>query len=210
MGDLLAALRPVPVTAGLLLLSIAGFFLVYLNMPLPWVAALTYLPFELGRSGPAFAGMNGEYWRLVTPVFLHFSWLHIVFNALWTWEFGHRIERALGSRWLLLLFLVIAAISNTSQFAAGGPSIFGGMSGVVYGLLGFSWVAARLNSGWQFAPPPGLMVFMIGWLLVCLFGLIEVLGFGAVANAAHVGGLVAGGVLGGIAGYAASPRVGKG
>ncbi len=208
MGDFLSALRPVPVTAGLLLLSIAGFFLVYLNMPLRWVSGLTYLPFSIGRAGPSFAPMNGEYWRLVTPVFLHFSWLHIVFNALWTWEFGHRIERTLGSRWLLLLFVVIAVISNSSQFAAGGPSIFGGMSGVVYGLLGFSWVAARLQPRWQLAPPPGLMLFMIGWLLICLFGVIEVLGFGAVANAAHVGGLLAGGALGAIAGYA-SQRVGK-
>lgn len=208
MGDLVAALRPVPVTAGLLLLSIAGFFLVYMNLPLRWVSGLTYLPFTLGRAGPSFTPMNGEYWRLVTPVFLHFSWLHIVFNALWTWEFGHRIERILGSRWLLLLFLVIAVISNSSQFAAGGPSIFGGMSGVVYGLLGFSWVAARLQPRWQFAPPPGLMLLMIGWLLICLFGVIEVLGFGAVANAAHVGGLLSGGVLGAIAGYA-SQRVGK-
>ncbi|MFN2329939.1 MAG: rhomboid family intramembrane serine protease, partial [Chromatocurvus sp.] len=173
MGDLLAALRPVPVTAGLLLLSVAGFFLVYLNMPLDWVSGLTYLPFSIGRTGPSFAAMNGEYWRLVTPVFLHFSWLHIVFNALWTWEFGHRIENTLGSRWLLLLFFATAVISNTSQFLAGGPSIFGGMSGVVYGLLGFSWVAARLQPRWQFAPPPGLMLFMIGWLLICLFGVIE-------------------------------------
>ena len=208
MGDLLAALRPVPVTAGLLLLSAAGFFLVYFNMPLRWVATFTYLPFDIGRTGPSFAGMNGEYWRLVTPVFLHFSWLHIVFNALWTWEFGHRVERTLGSRSLLLLFLVIAIVSNTSQYVAGGPSIFGGMSGVVYGLLGFSWVAARLQPRWSFAPPPGLMLFMIGWLLICLFGVIEVLGFGAIANAAHVGGLLAGGALGAIAALA-SLRLGK-
>ncbi len=208
MADLLAALRPVPVTAALLLLSFAGFFLVYFNMPLRWVSGLTYLPFSVGRAGPSFAAMNGEYWRLITPVFLHFSWLHIVFNALWTWEFGHRIESALGSRWLLLVFFVVAVISNTSQFVAGGPSIFGGMSGVVYGLLGFSWVGPQLQPRWQFAPPPGLMVLMIGWLLVCLFGVIEVLGFGAIANAAHVGGLVAGAGLGAAAGLA-SVRFGK-
>ena len=41
------------------------------------------------------------------------------------------------------------------------------------------------------------MLFMIGWLVVCIVGLVEVLGFGAIANAAHVGGLVAGALLGG-------------
>ena len=208
MQELLAALRPVPVTAGLLLLSVAGFFLVYLNMPVRWVASLTYLPFSPERGGLVFGGMEGQYWRLVTPVFLHFSWLHIVFNALWTWEFGHRIERTLGSAPLFALFFIIAVVSNTSQFASSGPGIFGGMSGVVYGFLGFSWVGARLQPRWQFAPPPGLMVFMLGWLVICLFGVVEVLGFGAVANAAHVGGLLTGAILGGIAGLL-SARLGK-
>ena len=210
MQDLLNALRPFPITAGLLFCSLLGFSLVYFNAPVSWIAALTFTPFELTRAGPVFGEPGVQAWRLVTPAFLHFGWLHIAFNALWTWEFGRRIEARVGSLSTLGLFLVVAMVSNVAQYLFGGPGLFGGMSGVVYGLLGFSWVAARLNPRWQFAPPPGLMVFMIGWLLVCLLGLVEVLGFGAVANAAHVGGLLAGGLLGGIAGYAASDRVGKG
>jgi GlpG protein len=44
------------------------------------------------------------------------------------------------------------------------------------------------------------MLFMVGWLIVCLVGLVEVLGFGAIANAAHLGGLLCGAVLGGLFG----------
>ena len=40
------------------------------------------------------------------------------------------------------------------------------------------------------------MLFMVGWLFLCLFGVVESLGFGAIANAAHLGGLLVGAVLG--------------
>ena len=70
------------------------------------------------------------------------------------------------------------------------------MSGVVYGLLGFSWVAPLLQPHWRIQPAPTLMLFMVGWLVVCMVGLVQVLGFGAIANAAHLGGLLCGAVLG--------------
>jgi len=82
----------------------------------------------------------------------------------------------------------------------GGPSLFGGMSGVVYGLLGFSWVAPLLQPGWRIQPSPTIMLFMVGWLVVCMAGLVEAVGFGAVANAAHLGGLLCGALLGAIFG----------
>jgi GlpG protein len=40
------------------------------------------------------------------------------------------------------------------------------------------------------------MLFMVGWLLACIFGVVSALGFGAIANAAHVGGLLCGSALG--------------
>ena len=73
-------------------------------------------------------------------------------------------------------------------------------TGVVYGLLGFSWVAPLLQPRWLLQPAPAIMLFMVGWLVVCLVGLVEVLGFGAIANAAHLGGLLCGAVLGGLFG----------
>ena len=114
------------------------------------------------------------------------------------WELGSRIERGLGSLNLLGLFLVIALVSNTIQYLFGGPALFGGLSGVVYGLLGFAWVGATLQPAWGFRPANPIMLFMLGWLVICVLGVVEVLGFGAVANAAHVGGLLTGALLGAV------------
>lgn len=194
------AVQPVwqraPATLALLGLSILGFLLVYLPFPFSWVSYLTFTPFEIRGEMIRFGEMGGQYWRFLTPAFLHFGWLHIVFNGLWLWELGHRVEVLLGSRMLLALFLLVALLSNGAQYLFGGPAIFGGMSGVVYGLLGFSWVAGRLRPGWALEPPRPIMLLMVGWLVVCLLGIVETLGFGAIANAAHLGGLLAGALLG--------------
>jgi GlpG protein len=193
--------RSAPVTLALIALSILGFLLIYLNAPLAWLSLFTFLPFQAVGGQPVFEGMQGQYWRLVTPAFLHFGWLHIVFNGLWTWELGSKVEQVMGKINMLLLFLVIAVVSNTCQYLFGGPGIFGGMSGVVYGLLGFAWVAPLLQPRWRIQPARGIMIFMVGWLVVCMVGAVEVLGFGAVANAAHLGGLLCGALLGGVFGW---------
>ena len=186
-----------PLTLALSALSFVGFLLVYLHAPMEWLAQLTFTPFNLSGDKIQFYESSGEYWRLITPAFIHFGWLHIVFNSLWLWDLGSRVERVMGSFNMLLLFLVIALVSNVAQFVFGGPGLFGGMSGVVYGLLGFCWVGPLLQPRWQIQPTQGILLFMVGWLLLCVFGVVEVLGFGAIANAAHVGGLVSGAVLGG-------------
>jgi GlpG protein len=149
--------RSVPVTAILILFSVAGFLIIYLRAPVAWLGLLTFSPFELVNGKPVFDSIGGQYWRLVTPAFLHFGWLHIVFNSLWLWELGGKVERVMGHMNMFGLFLVIATVSNASQFAFGGPGLFGGMSGVVYGLLGFSWVAPLLQPAWRIQPSPTLM-----------------------------------------------------
>lgn len=192
--------RQAPVTALFAVLSIAVFLVFYLGAPQQWIGALTFLPFDIAGRELVFSDMDGQYWRLVTPAFLHFGWLHIVFNCLWLWELGGRVERVLGSGNTLGLLLVIAAVSNVSQHLFSGPVLFGGMSGVVYGLLGFSWVGPLLQRNWRIQPAPPIMMFMVGWLVLCMTGLMSVLGAGAVANAAHVGGLVCGAILGAVFG----------
>jgi GlpG protein len=197
-GGLTSTLAAAPVTVLLIALSALGFLAIYLGAPVSFVAALSFHPFELVAGRPVFGDGSGEYWRFVTPVFLHFGWLHITFNSLWCWELGRRIEQALGSVNLAGLFLVTAVLSNGIQDLVSGPVLFGGLSGVVYGFLGFAYVAGRLNPRWQgLAPATPIMLFMVGWLVICLLGVFDVLGF-SVANGAHVGGLVTGSVLGAV------------
>jgi GlpG protein len=191
-----AAWRKAPVTMALIVLSVCGFALVYFPFPAGWLSELTFTPYAINGTQIEFSPQGGEIWRFITPAFLHFGWLHIVFNCLWLWDLGVRVERVMGSLDMLLLFLVIALVSNTAQFVFGGPGIFGGMSGVVYGLLGFSWAGAYCQPAWLIKPPNAVMLFMVGWLVLCVLGVVGVLGFGAVANAAHVAGLVVGVCLG--------------
>jgi GlpG protein len=189
-----------PVTLLLVVLSIAGFAVVYLLRAGDVILLLAFSPTLGGDPANLAEATAGQYWRLVTPIFLHFSWLHIVFNCLWLWELGRRVEAVLGHFNALMLCLLIAVVSNVSQFVFGGGGLFGGMSGVVYGLLGFAWVAPLLQPRWPIRPMPAVMALMVGWLVVCLVGFVEAVGFGAVANAAHVGGLVCGAALGAVLG----------
>lgn len=188
------------VTLSLVVLSVCGFAVIYLPDAEVLVSYLAFTPLHLSPDRQLFAAMGHQYWRLITPVFLHFSWLHVAFNSLWLWDLGRKIEHHLGHFNMAMLFLVIAVVSNSSQFYFADPGLFGGMSGVVYGLLGFSWVAPLLQPRWDIRPATPIMLMMVGWLLACLFGFIEALGFGAIANAAHVGGLLGGAVLGALIG----------
>ena len=128
---------------------------------------------------------------------LRLSILHIIFNLLWWADLGRLIERHQSSAQLLLVTLVTAGISNVAQFLHSGP-LFGGLSGVVYGLLGYLWIYGRLNPGAGYALRREIVLFMLAWMVICFVGLSSV-----VANAAHLAGLVSGCLLGGIFGLMA-------
>ena len=128
-----------------------------------------------------------EWWRVVTPAFLHFSGMHIVFNLLWWWILGGMIEKSLGKTVLLLLFIITAIGSNITQLLATGPN-FGGMSGVVYGLLGFVWIIGYMRPNWGIGLQPAMIGFMLIWMVI---GFADVL-FVSMANEANLSGLIIG------------------
>lgn len=159
-------------------------------------AAATSFAFPVARALMAGGLAEGQYWRLVTPIFLHFGLMHLAFNCLWLALLGARLERLYGSLHLLLLVLVTGAVSNLIQYSWQGSGNFGGMSGVVYALLGYIWVKGQFDRQHLLQLPPGILGFMLVWLLVGMTGILElVLGVG-VANGAHVGGLLIGMLLG--------------
>ncbi len=129
--------------------------------------------------------------RTLTPALLHFGAIHLVFNSLWIWHFGRMIERAQSSLLYFGVVVLIAFFSNASQYLWSMTANFGGLSGVVYGLLGYIWM-------WQLVLPYGrlrLPPAMITVLLIALV-LMEVLAGSWIASAAHAGGLIAGVILG--------------
>jgi GlpG protein len=132
----------------------------------------------------------GQVWRLVTPILIHFGALHLLFNMMWLVDLGWKVERRRGSLYMLWLVLLLAIPSNLAQYLAGGPS-FGGMSGVVFGLVGYVWARNRFARGMEYPVPPQTMTLMLIWFVVCVLGLV-----GPIANWAHGVGLVTGGVWG--------------
>ncbi|MCG6659278.1 rhomboid family intramembrane serine protease [Halomonas campisalis] len=164
------------------------------------VAMLTIVPIGIvngslavGSLGEALA--SGQVWRLLSPAFLHFGWMHLIFNMLWLWYFGRQVEAFHGSRRMLLLLLVAGIGANLAQYAT-GTVLFGGMSGVDYALLGYVWLMSRRAPGSGFFVPQMLVVFMLGWMVFTMTDAAGAVGFGNVANEAHLGGLVVGLALG--------------
>jgi GlpG protein len=140
---------------------------------------------------------QGEVWRLFTPMLIHLSILHIVFNMLWLRDLGSIIEWRLGSGHLAVLVLCISGISNLAQFLWSGPA-FGGMSGVVYGLLGYAWIRGRFDPGSALRLHPTTVWMMLIWFFLCLTDLA-----GHIANVVHAVGLGMGMAWGYVASLAA-------
>ncbi|WP_277593380.1 rhomboid family intramembrane serine protease [Pseudomonas chlororaphis] len=199
-------LRRSPATALILLLSLIVAALTLLGENLGTLRWLTFLEFRVVGDYIQFTPLAdslaaGQWWRLVTPMLIHFGFLHIAMNGMWYWELGRRIEQRQGSINLLGLTLLFSLVSNYAQYLFSGPSLFGGLSGVLYGLLGHCWIYQLLSPNPAYRLPRGVLAMMLVWLLICMSGLISVIGFGEIANAAHVGGLLVGcltGLLGGL------------
>lgn len=134
--------------------------------------------------------LKGQVWRMFTPMFLHLGTFHLLFNMLWLYQLGGLIESRKGHRMILWLVLVIAGFSNTVQYLYAGPN-FGGMSGVVFGLLGYIWIKMKFEPHEGLNIGSNLVTFMLIWLAICLLGIV-----GNIANGAHIGGLLMGMALG--------------
>ena len=135
---------------------------------------------------------GNEWWRLITPMFIHFSLTHLIFNSLWIYILGREIEQLDGKIIFIFLILFTSISSNYLQYSFSGPSLFGGLSGVVYGLLGYCFVSETFLRINKFSFPPAIYIFMFVWLLIGFTGFLDLLGFGKIANFAHLGGLLSG------------------
>ncbi|WP_373186516.1 rhomboid family intramembrane serine protease [Halopseudomonas sp.] len=193
--------KRIPLTLGVLLITGVVALLTGMGSQPESVVMFTFVPPENAQYMANEVDL-GQWWRLITPIFLHFGLMHLAFNALWYWELGRRIELRSGSLWLLGLTLLFGLVSNSVQWLFTGHPFFGGLSGVLYGLLGYCWIYQMLAPNVHFDLPKGVVVLMLVWLVLCLSGLVTLLGFGAIANAAHVSGLLIGCAAGLVAGGA--------
>ena len=133
---------------------------------------------------------SGQFWRLITPIFLHFSIWHLGFNMYMTYRFSGDIEVRRGTGKLAAIVLVTAAASNYGQYLASGP-YFGGMSGVVYGLFGYIWMKSRYDPRAGLYVNPNTVILLILWFIFCMTGRL-----GNIGNWAHGVGLAVGMAIG--------------
>jgi len=136
---------------------------------------------------PADEGQYFQVWRWFSHALLHFSLLHIAFNVMWWWYLGGAVEKRLGTGKLVVIALISALLSGWMQAKFSGIW-FGGLSGVVYALMGYAWLRGERDPESGIFLERGLMAFAILWLVIGYFGAFGL----AIANAAHVTGLLVG------------------
>lgn len=134
---------------------------------------------------------EGQWWRLFTPIFLHFPmWgstiLHLAFNVLWWIVVGGAVERFEGWGRLLGLLLVSALVSNVVAFWVYG-AFFGGLSGVCYALVGYVGERALVVVRYKKVVDRNLLMVFVGMMVLGFTGIL-----GAVANMAHLAGFFVG------------------
>lgn len=192
----LPAFKQAPVTWVLVVCCLLGYGLHFFPSLLVHFlfAPLTQHPFTPAAL-VAYWQASGEYWRIFTPAFIHFSLLHITFNGLWMLDLGRKLEAFLGARLFSLLFVVLALAGNLGQFAFQPEFPFGGASSAVYGFVGFISAVQFMHAKPPVFLPKGLLVFLWGFLLLGSTGLFDAL-IGPLANAGHWSGAFTGVVCG--------------
>ena len=185
----------------IILISILVAFFSNYGSVLALIEPLTFIKIDLGSYKNGYVSFNSfettymqnnEWWRLITPMFIHFSLTHLVFNCLWIYVLGSKIEQIDGHITFINLVIFSSIISNLAQHFFGQSALFGGLSGVIYGLLGYCMIIEIDTKQERYDLPPALYLFMLIWLILGFLGILNLFGFGNVANYAHLGGLISG------------------
>ena len=153
--------------------------------------------------GPATK--DGEWWRLATAMFLHFGIVHLGMNMWALWDCGRLVERLYGSWRFVAIYLASGLAGNLlSLVAQGDRAVSGGASGAIFGVFG-ALLVCLLRERRVVDPGEFRWLFWGGAAFA-----LATLGLGVVVrgidNAAHIGGLVAGALLGVALGRALTPR----
>lgn len=163
------------------------------------IAAICVVLFAIQSALPGFTDeflldssqVLAKPWLLLTSIFLHGSASHLVFNMFALVLFGMMLEKFVGSEKFLLVFFasgIAASIAASLMYPA---SL--GASGAIYGILGTLAVIRPRMIVWTYGVPMPMLAAAGFYLLLDLAGLFSP---SNVANAAHIGGLAVGALIG--------------
>jgi membrane associated rhomboid family serine protease len=110
---------------------------------------------------------HGEPWRLITSIFPHVGFWHLVFNVYWLWVFGCLVENVYGSLRFLAVLLLFAIGSTAAEYAVGQIGV--GLSGVGYGLFGMVCVLSQKDERFRGAVDLQTIVLFCAWFFFCIF-----------------------------------------
>ena len=129
--------------------------------------------------------------RSLTPALLHFGEIHLVFNLLWLFYFGRQIGRVQPLLLVAVVYVVITLAGNVAQYYLTGSNAFGGLSGLIYGLVGYTWLLGIMVPNSRIALRSStFLVFVVAMVGMAIFA------SSSIASEAHAGGLFAGLVAG--------------
>lgn len=160
--------------------------------------ALTLVPGSTKdrEAGPMKYVLEGQVWRLITPIFLHGSPTHLLFNCLIIYFTGRTLEVLFGPLFFCSLFLLGGVVGNLAQ--AYGPEFLGasphviGASGGALALFVFLWLRPMIEPSVPFRVPPLNVAFVLGFVVLSMIPGSPI-GAG-IANLAHLGGIATGAV----------------
>lgn len=195
--------RPIPVTIAIIVVATIIAFATKFAQPLRtgdgpklmeeriYNALSCVEPSLFQRTGDALLSIKqGEVWRLFSPALLHGSPMHLVFNMFNLYILGGVVERIHGGRFYVFLLLICQAAATLTQILLPDwlewPLAIGA-SGAVFGVFGFVWIRPKVQLDYPVEIPSFNVKFMLGFLVLCMTGLL-----GGIANGAHVGGLLTG------------------
>ncbi len=146
----------------------------------------------MGAFSPHDVALRGQWWRMLSAIFLHASLLHIAFNGYALWLFGQFIEQWFSRAKFLLIFFVAGFMGSVASYLFGPVNELGvGASGAIVGLFG-AFIAYNFRRR-HLAVARG----MLRWAMIIIaLNVFITFGFSAIDWRAHVGGLIAGAATG--------------
>lgn len=195
LSGVLTFVKMAPITVALIVLGALG----YCVVAMPWLSVyqlMTFTPIKIIETQLFVAPWQWqEPWRALSPIFLHFGLGHIIFNAMAMLQMGSWVERFWGFKWYALVCLCAAFAGNGLQYFWDHSPMFGGLSGIVYGVFTFNYIAQRVNPTKAFILPRGMYIWLAVFLLAGFTPFFTLLFGVQVANGAHLGGALGGALI---------------
>jgi len=181
---------------------VVTYTLVALNVAAYVVTAVSgrnamFIPIETLTSWGSNLGLltlHGEWWRLLTALFLHGNLLHLLINMWVLWGAGRLVERLYGSLSFLVLYL-LSGVLGVGASLAWNPAINAvGASGAIFGILGGYLAFLRRRH----TRVPRSVAKSLAWGIIpfILYTIVTGIAQSGIDNAAHIGGLLSGFALG--------------